>query len=310
VNPDAVRPDAVHPDPEPPDSEQPDTVGLDPPAADVAEAVARAVGEDQDERGDLTGSLLDVDVVAVADVVAREDGVLAGEACARAAFHLLDDALDVRFTRHDGDRLVAGDVVASVRGRLRSILAAERTALNFLGHLSGVATATRTLVDAVLAVDPRVVVLDTRKTTPGLRTLEKAAVRAGGGTNHRGSLSDAVLLKDNHLGVLGISEGVRRARERWPGVRVQVECDTEGQVDEAVAVGADAILLDNMAPPLAASSVARARAARPGVFIEASGGVTVATAPAYAAAGVDAVSSGALTHSARALDLGLDLREG
>ena len=193
---------------------------------------------------------------------------------------------------------------------MRSIVAAERTALNFLGHLCGIATATRALKDAVDEVDPRVDVLDTRKTTPGLRALEKAAVRAGGGTNHRSSLSESVLLKDNHLGVLGIAEAVARARAKWPGVRVQVEVDTARQLDEALAAGADAVLLDNMDPDLAAACVATVRRTRPAVVVEASGRITVETAPRYAAAGVDAVSSGALTHSVRALDLGLDLAEG
>jgi len=236
--------------------------------------------------------------------------VLAGTACAVAAFAAVDAALDVVFCCRDGDAVAPSTAVATVAGSMRSIVAAERTALNFLGHLSGIATATRALVDAVHAVSRSVQVLDTRKTTPGLRALEKAAVRAGGGTNHRASLSASVLLKDNHLAVLGIAEGVGRARAAWPGVRVQVECDTAAQVDEAVAAGADAVLLDNMAPDLAAACVERVRSTRPEVFVEASGGITVSSAAAFAAAGVDAVSSGALTHSARALDLGLDLREG
>jgi nicotinate-nucleotide pyrophosphorylase (carboxylating) len=275
----------------------------------VAGLVAAALREDLGERGDLTGALLD-EATARAAIVAREPGVLAGEACALEAFLQVDPALEVRFDRHDGDRVDDGDVVATVDGQLRSIVAAERTALNFLGHLSGIATATRALVDAVAAIDPRVEVLDTRKTTPGLRRLEKAAVRAGGGVNHRASLSESVLLKDNHLGALGITEAVARARARWPGVRVQVECDTLDQLEEAVAAGVDAVLLDNMSPALAATCVERVRASRPQVFIEASGGITLETAPAYAAAGVDAVSSGALTHSVRVLDLGLDYREG
>jgi nicotinate-nucleotide pyrophosphorylase (carboxylating) len=282
----------------------------DPPPGAVAAAVASALAEDLGPEGDLTGALLDPAAVARADVVAREPGVLAGEACAREAFRVVDDAVAVDFVAHDGDRLAPGDVVATIFGAMRSIVAAERTALNFLGHLSGVATKTRALVDAVHAVDPGVVVLDTRKTTPGLRALEKAAVRAGGGTNHRSSLSEAVLLKDNHLGVLSITDAVARAIALWPGTRVEVECDTDAQVDEAIRAGADAVLLDNMAPERVAACVARIRAARSDVFVEASGGITVETAPRYAAAGVDAVSSGALTHSVEVLDLGLDLREG
>ena len=285
-------------------------MSVDPPPADVERAVRLALDEDLGLAGDLTGALIDESVVAIVDVVSRGDGVLAGESCATVAFGLVDPTLAVEFHRHDGDRVSRGDVLATVSGPMRSIVAAERTALNFLCHLSGIATATRVLVDAVHAVDEGVAVLDTRKTTPGLRALEKAAVRAGGGTNHRSSLSDAVLLKDNHLGVLAITQAVREATRRYPSTRVQVECDNEDQADEAVAAGATAVLLDNMAPDRVAACVARIRAARPDVFVEASGGITVATAPAFAAAGVDAVSSGALTHSVRVLDVGLDLHEG
>jgi nicotinate-nucleotide pyrophosphorylase (carboxylating) len=285
-------------------------VSFDPPSDEVARAVALALAEDLGPEGDLTSQLLDESTRATAAIVAREHGVLAGEACATAAFRWVDPALAVRFDCHDGDELDVGTVVATVEGAMRSIVTAERTALNFLCHLSGVATATRALVDAVHKVRTDVAVLDTRKTTPGLRALEKAAVRAGGGTNHRSSLSEAVLLKDNHLGVLGIPDAVSAARERWPGVRVQVECDTPVQVGEAVAAGADAILLDNMSPSLAARSVELARSLRSDVFIEASGRISVATAPQMAESGVDAISSGALTHSVRALDLGLDLAEG
>lgn len=285
-------------------------MSVDPPTAEVERAVRMALDEDLGPAGDLTGALIDEAVMASADVVTREDGVLAGEACARAAFRLVDAALEVAFFLHDGDRVAGGDVIATVTGSMRSIVAAERTALNFLCHLSGISTATRTLVDAVHAVNDHVVVLDTRKTTPGLRALEKAAVRAGGGTNHRASLSDAVLLKDNHLGVVSISDAVRAAVSRYPSTRVQVECDTEAQAEEAIAAGATAVLLDNMDPDRVAACVARIRTTRPETFVEASGGITAATAPAYAKAGVDAVSSGALTHSVRVLDLGLDLHEG
>ena len=209
----------------------------------------------------------------------------------------------------DGSAVVPGDVVATVEGPLRSILTAERTALNFLGHLSGVATLTRAYVVAVQAANPATRVLDTRKTTPGLRALEKAAVRAGGGHNHRGNLSEAVLVKDNHLGGATIAEAVARARAQWPGRMVEVECDRLAQVDEAVAAGATVVLLDNMGPDQVAEAVARVRAAGSDVLIEVSGGVSLATAPALAAAGADVLSAGALTHSAPVLDLGLDLRD-
>lgn len=285
-------------------------MSLDPAAAEVARAVRVALDEDLGGAGDLTGALIDGEVTAVADVVTRDDGVLSGEACATVAFLLVDPSLVVTFHLHDGDRVAVSDVIATVTGSMRSIVAAERTALNFLCHLSGIATATRTLVDAVHDVDAGVAVLDTRKTTPGLRALEKAAVRAGGGTNHRFSLSDAVLLKDNHLGVLSITEAVHEALRRYPSTRVQVECDTEAQIDEAISAGANAILLDNMDPDRVAACVSKIRAARRDTFIEASGNITVATAPGFAKAGVDAVSSGALTHSVHVLDIGLDLHEG
>jgi nicotinate-nucleotide pyrophosphorylase (carboxylating) len=285
-------------------------MSLDPPSPDVARAVAMALAEDLGPEGDLTGQLLDEALHSTASIVARESGVLAGEACARASFLAVDPALAVEFARHDGDPLSPGDVIATVSGSMRSIVAAERTALNFLTHLSGVASATRTLVDAVALEHRRVVVLDTRKTTPGLRALEKAAVRAGGGTNHRSSLSDAVLLKDNHLSVMGIEVGVARAVERFPGVRVQVECDTIDQVQTAIASGATAVLLDNMTPALVAKCVEFVRRGGREVFVEASGRITASSARDYAAAGVDAISSGALTHSVRSLDLGLDLVEG
>jgi nicotinate-nucleotide pyrophosphorylase (carboxylating) len=284
-------------------------VSFDPPQGAVATAVAAAIAEDISAEGDLTGSLLDPSLVVTADVVARAPGVLAGEACAIEAFRVIDDAVTVQFHRHDGDRLAVGEAAATVSGAMRSVVAAERTALNFLGHLSGVATATRALVDAVHAANPATAVLDTRKTTPGLRALEKAAVRAGGGTNHRSSLSESILLKDNHLATIPIADAVALARRRHPGVRVQVECDTEAQVADAVRAGADAVLLDNMSPAQAAAAVTTARTIGD-VFIEASGRITLESAPQFAAAGVDAVSSGALTHSVTVLDLGLDLREG
>lgn len=286
------------------------SVPADPPLLAVRDAVARALAEDVLPLGDLTASLVPAATVGRADIVAREPGVVAGRLCALEAFGQIDPTLVVTWALDDGSPVVPGSVVGTVSGTLRSILTAERTALNFVCHLSGVATTARRYVDAVAAANPATIVLDTRKTTPGLRALEKAAVRAGGGQSHRSSLSEAVLLKDNHLGVLGITEAVARARRAWPGVRVQVECDTPAQVDEAVASGADAVLLDNMDPERAAECVAAVRRTRRDVVVEASGRITVATAPLYAAAGVDAVSSGALTHSVRALDLGLDLVEG
>ena len=282
---------------------------VDPPRVAVVEAVARALAEDLLPLGDLTAALVPAERTATLAVVSRAHGVLAGRACAIEAFGQLDPAIRVEWHLPDGTAVAPGDVVATVSGPLRQILTAERTALNFLGHLSGIASSTRRFVTAVQAVDPRVRVLDTRKTTPGLRALEKAAVRAGGGHNHRANLSDAVLVKDNHLDGMSIAEAVGRALATWPGRMVEVECDRPEQVREACSAGAGAVLLDNMTPEEAARCVELARAAAPGgaVLVEVSGGVTVETAPAYAAAGIDVISVGALTHSAPVLDLGLDL---
>ncbi len=283
----------------------------DPPVEAVREAVGRALAEDVDGRGDLTAALVAEGTSGRVRVVARAEGVLAGRLCAVETFGRVDPGLVVDWRIPDGAWLAPGSVVAEISGRLRSILTAERTALNFLCHLSGIATVTRRYVDVVTAANPATRVLDTRKTTPGLRALEKAAVRAGGGWNHRAGLSDAVLVKDNHLGGLDVTEAVAAARRSWPGVVVEVECDRPEQVTEAVEAGASAVLLDNMTPSLVSECVAlvRARAAPGSVLVEASGGVTLDTAPAYAAAGADLISVGAITHSAPVLDLGLDLVE-
>lgn len=282
---------------------------LEPPRAAVVAAVARAIEEDVLPLGDLTAGLIDPGRRATADIVTRAAGVVAGRACAVEAFAQIDAAVEVDWRAPDGTAVAPGDVVATVAGPLRSILTAERTALNFLGHLSGVATLTRAYVDAVAAANPATRVLDTRKTTPGLRALEKAAVRAGGGHNHRGNLSEAVLVKDNHLGGATIGEAVARARGLWPGRMIEVECDRLDQVAEAAAAGATVIMLDNMGPDQVAEAVALVRSLGAPALLEVSGGVDLARAPALAAAGADLLSAGALTHSAPVLDVGLDLRE-
>ena len=281
---------------------------LDPPRAAVVDAVTRAIAEDVLPLGDLTAGLIAADRRAAVDVVSRAHGVMAGRACAVEAFAQIDAAVTVTWLVPDGSTVAPGTVVAAVEGPLRSILTAERTALNFLGHLSGVATLTRAYVEVVRAANPATRVLDTRKTTPGLRALEKAAVRAGGGHNHRGNLSEAVLVKDNHLDGTTIAEAVHRAGAMWPGRMVEVECDRLDQVDQAIAAGATVLMLDNMGPDLVAEAVARVRAAGSTALVEVSGGVTLESAPALAAAGADLLSAGALTHSAPVLDLGLDLR--
>ena len=282
-------------------------MSVPPPVLAVREAVARALAEDLEPLGDLTAALIDEGVGARLAIVSRESGVIAGQDCVVEAFTQLDPRVVVEVIAPDGTAVHPGDTVARVSGPMRSILSAERTALNFLGHLSGVATQTAAVVAAVRAVSDSVLILDTRKTTPGLRALEKAAVRAGGGTNHRANLSDAVLIKDNHLGALSIREAVTRARAMWPGRNVEVECDTNEQVREAAEAKASSVLLDNMSPEEARVAAELARSISPGILVEVSGGITIATAPAYAAAGVDLISLGSLTHSVQNLDLGLDL---
>jgi len=269
----------------------------------IAALVARALAEDLEPLGDLTSSLLPHDATVRAAIVPRRDGILAGKALARETFRQVHPAIRTEWAASDGEAVGAGRPVARVEGPLAAVLSAERTALNFLCHLSGIATLTRTYVEAARPARVR----DTRKTTPGLRAVEKAAVRAGGGVNHRGSLSDGILVKDNHLGGLTIEEAVERARSRWPGRAVQIECDTVDQVKTALVAGADLVLLDNMVPAQVAGCVGLVRSSGRPCLVEVSGGVTLDNVAAYAAAGADLVAVGALTHSAPALDLGLDL---
>lgn len=271
-----------------------------PPLAAVHEAVARAIAEDVLPLGDLTASLLSPTTKGRAAFVARQDGVLAGRLCGQEALRQIDPAIHAEWAFDDGDAIVAGNTIAEVGGTLRHILTAERTALNLMCHLSGIATLTRRFADAVAPARIR----DTRKTTPGLRALEKAAVRAGGGLNHRANLSDGILVKDNHLGGLSITTAVQRALECWPGRVVEVECDTIDQVREAIEAGAGMVLLDNMSPDEVAAAVAEVGGRIP---VEVSGGITLETAPLYAKTGADFVSVGAITHSAPILDIGLDL---
>ena len=282
-----------------------------PPVTAVRKAVDRALDEDLTPLGDLSSAVLDHDTEATAAFVAREAGRLSGTACATETFRAVDASIAVEWQLCDGDEVHPGATLGTVTGRLAPILTAERTALNFLGHLSGIATLTAQYVAAASAAGSAKV-WDTRKTTPGLRALEKAAVRAGGGRNHRGNLSDWVLLKDNHLAGLGISEAVRRCRDAWPGRTVHVECDRLDQMVEAISAGADAVLLDNMAPDLVRACVERADALAAGgrrALLEVSGGVTLDTIGDYSATGIDLISIGRLTNSAPVLDVGLDISD-
>jgi nicotinate-nucleotide pyrophosphorylase (carboxylating) len=286
----------------------------DPHPVAVRDAVARALAEDLEPLGDLTSALLPEGAAATASFVPRQAGVVAGTACATETFAQLDPAIAVEWSVGDGDAIAPGQVIGTVTGPLAGILTGERTALNFLCHLSGIATLTRRFADAA-ATGGAARIWDTRKTTPGLRTLEKAAVRAGGAVNHRANLSDWVMFKDNHLAVLGIAEAVAAARAAWPGRLVHVEAGDLDELREALEAGADAILFDNMTPEDARAAVAEADewaaahgTARP--LLECSGGITVETAGAYAATGVDLLSTSQITQSAPALDIGLDLPAG
>ena len=270
----------------------------------------RALAEDLTPLGDLTAMLVP-DTPGEARFAAREPGRLAGTACVDETWAQLDPRVGVSWSVSEGAAVAAGEVLAIVRGPFRSILTGERTALNFLSFLSGIATLTSRYVEAAAAGGGTAGVWDTRKTVPGLRALSKAAVRAGGGRNHRGNLSDWLLVKDNHLGGVSIAQAVATARDRWPARTVHVECDSLEQCVQALEVGADAILLDNMSPEQVRACVAAARERQDGMprrtLLEVSGGVTLDTIGDLAATGVDMISVGQLTKSAVALDIGLDL---
>lgn len=268
--------------------------------------VRAALLEDLGRAGDLTtDAIVPVGLKAKTALVARQHGVVAGLDLARLAFELMDPQIGFRIERQDGVEVAPGDVIATIAGPARGILTAERTALNFLGHLSGVASATASIVAAVR--DHKATIVCTRKTTPGLRAVEKYAVRAGGGGNHRFGLDDAVLIKDNHVAIAGgVAEALRRARAGVGHlVKIELEVDTLDQLAEALEQGVDAVLLDNMEPGVLAEAVALV-AGR--AVTEASGRITPLTAPAVAASGVDLISVGWLTHSAAVLDIGLDFR--
>jgi nicotinate-nucleotide pyrophosphorylase (carboxylating) len=276
------------------------------PALMLEPLVRAALLEDLGRAGDVTtDAIVPASAQAETALVARQPGIVAGLDLAATAFRLIEPALSISIERPDGTRVAPGDRIATLSGPTRGMLTAERVALNFLGHLSGVASATATLVDAVKGHKARICC--TRKTMPGLRAVQKYAVRVGGGVNHRFGLDDAVLIKDNHVAAAG---GVREAIEAARAgvghlVKIEVEVDSLDQLDEAMAAGVDAVLLDNMGPNLLAEAV---RMIDGRAVAEASGRITPATAPAIAAAGVDLISAGWLTHSASVLDIGLDWR--
>ena len=273
------------------------------PAEDGAlrELVRRALSEDRADEDITTRGTVPTESFGRAHLVAREPCIVAGLEAFRAVMLEVGSNLGIELRVADGDAVAAGTRVATVEGSLRSILTAERTALNFVQHLSGVATLTRAFVDAAGGVEVR----DTRKTTPGLRGLEKAAVRAGGGVNHRHDLASAVLIKDNHIAAAGgIAAAVQGARRMTSDASVEVECDTLDEVREAVEAGVDEVLLDNMDVRTMRRAVELARGR---CRTEASGGITLEGVADVAKCGVDAISVGALTHSARAIDLALEV---
>ncbi|WP_018699261.1 carboxylating nicotinate-nucleotide diphosphorylase [Amorphus coralli] len=275
------------------------------PALMVEPIVRAALLEDLGRAGDLTtDAIVPADLTAEAVIAARQPGIVAGCQVAALAFRLVDPAMTVTVERPDGSRVASGDVVMRIAGSARALLTGERTALNLQCRLSGIATATGELVDAVRGTEAAVTC--TRKTTPGLRALEKAAVRAGGGANHRFGLDDAVLIKDNHIALAGsVTAAIERARARIGHlVKIEVEVDTLQQLEEAMTAAPDVVLLDNMGPETLAKAVAFVDGR---AILEASGRITRETARAIAETGVDIVSAGWLTHSSKALDLGLDI---
>jgi len=270
--------------------------------------VRAALLEDLGRAGDITSeAVIPADMQASCDFVAREAGVIVGLDIARIAFLLMDTSLKFEAFLQDGDRIAPGLVIARVSGRARTLLAGERTALNFMCHLSGIATATASIADAIKHTSARVVC--TRKTIPGLRALQKYAVRAGGGSNHRFGLDDAVLVKDNHIAIYGdIATTILRARANVGHmVKIEVEVDTLEQLERALVAKPDAVLLDNMGPEMLRQAVALV-AGR--AITEASGRITPLSAVPIAESGVDLISVGWLTHSSKTLDIGLDYRAG
>lgn len=278
---------------------------INPPHRLLIEPIVRhALEEDLGRAGDLTTDLtVPNEARAQARLVARKEGTIAGLIVAECAFRLVNPELPFTYEAADGDQVRAGQSLARIEGAARSVLTAERVALNFVGHLSGIATATHALVEQTAGTRAKIVC--TRKTTPGLRLLEKYAVRCGGGLNHRFGLDDAILIKDNHIVAAGgIAPAVARVRAGVAHmIKIELEVDTLAQLEDALALGVDTILLDNMNPDTLRRAVALAKGK---AVLEASGNVTLATVRAIAETGVDYISSGAITHSAPNLDVGLD----
>jgi len=270
----------------------------------IEDAVRRALAEDLGDAGDITTSAtIPAGTTARAVIAARKAGVIAGVDIAKLAFAILDPAVQVTVKVQDGTKVGPGDIILEIAGPAHAILSAERVALNFLGHLSGIATSTAEIAAAIAHTKAKVCC--TRKTTPGLRAFEKYAVRCGGGVNHRFGLYDAVLIKDNHIAAAGgVAQAVQAARKAVGHmVKIEAEVDALSQIEDAIASGADVLLLDNMTPTQLAEGVTLVKGR---AVTEASGSITAATAKAIAESGVDLMSVGWITHSAPCLDLGLD----
>jgi len=281
----------------------------DPLPPDLLDAIRRALAEDVGPGDATTDSIVPAEAVMCGRILAKQDGVVAGLDVARAVYAMVDARIGFQPQADEGERVARGRTLALVSGPARGLLTAERTALNFLGRMSGIATLTRLFVEAVAGT--RAVILDTRKTAPGLRTADKLAVRRGGGQNHRIGLYDMVLIKDNHIDFAGsITAAVERAHRGAPGLAIEVEARTLDDVREALALGVERILLDNMTPETMAEAVKMrddfVRATHVSPLLEASGNVTLETVRRIAGTGVDYISSGALTHSAPVFDVSFD----
>ena len=269
---------------------------------EILDSIQRALDEDIGTGDATTNSIVSAEATMRGQIIAKQDGVIAGLDVAQAAYQLLDPAVDFAVQVADGSRVTKGGILALVSGRTRSLLTAERTALNFLGRISGIATLTRQLVDAVAGTNA--VILDTRKTAPGLRAVDKLAVLRGGGQNHRIGLYDMILIKDNHIDFAGgIEEAVRRARASHSGLPIEVEARTLGDVNIALQLGVERILLDNMSIQQMTEAV---RLTNGRAKLEASGNVSLETVRRIAETGVDYISVGALTHSAKVFDVSFD----
>lgn len=274
--------------------------------ADTKQLIATALREDRASRDITTRPLAGANEMINGRLIAKADGILCGMEIFKEVFQTLDKRCRIVSRRSDGQTVRDGQVIATLSGPVRAVLAGERTALNFLQHLSGVATLTGRYVQETRGTGAKI--LDTRKTLPGLRALQKYAVRCGGGTNHRMDLADMALIKDNHLKLAhGMRPAVQRIRKARPSVKIEIECENMAQVKEAVTSGADIIMLDNMTASQMRAAIRLIRGAGKKIAIEISGGVTLATVKKFALLGVDRISVGALTHSVSALDISLEL---